>query len=304
MKVHVIIVGWNGDDWLPDCLTSLAGASVDRLHLVLVDNHNNPCIPDLDVSAFQTTILKTPKPMGFAEANNYALVHADWKEDGLVLFLNQDTRSAAGWIDRCLACFQQSPELGALSPGVRTLEDDDWDAAYKVCAKDTRSMPGMDWQSVHEITAAAMLVRASVLRKVGPFDPIFESYYEDYDLCRRIREAGSEVGICPDAHLYHFNGSITRDVAAERRRMRWIARNRIITRIRESGDDRIKAVLKNFLVTLPINLARGVARRPSAQPVGVSLQVIRDLIRLSPRLVSASTDDAAWQKYLQSIGWQ
>ncbi|MFT5497721.1 MAG: hypothetical protein ACI9TH_003128, partial [Kiritimatiellia bacterium] len=102
----------------------------------------------------------------------------------------------------------------------------------------------------------------------------------------------------------HFNGSITRDVAAERRRMRWIARNRIITRIRESGDDRIKAVLKIFLVTLPINLARGVARRPSAQPVGVSLQVIRDLIRLSPRLVSASTDDAAWQKYLQSIGWQ
>ena len=303
MKVHVIVVGWNGDEWLPDCLGTLVTASSKRIHLILVDNHNNPGIPDLDLSGFETTILKTPEPLGFAEANNYALVNADWDDDGLVLFLNQDTRSSHGWIDQCVDCFEASPELGALSPGVRTLDDEDWDSAYQVCARNAVPVPDQGWQGVQEITAAAMFVRASVLWKTGPFDPIFESYYEDYDLCRRIRAAGSLVGLVPEARLYHFNGSITRDAGSERRRMHWVARNRIIVRVREAGPARFQALLRSFCWTFPRNLLRGLLGRPSAQPVGVTLKVFCDLLRLAPRLASAKADERAWRKYIEEIDW-
>jgi GT2 family glycosyltransferase len=303
MNVHAVIVGWNGDEWLPDCLSSLARASTDQLHVILVDNHDNPCIPDLDLSAFRTSILKTPAPLGFAMANNYALVHADWEDDGLILFLNQDTRSASGWIDRCIACFQQSPDLAALSPGIRSLDDREWDAAYQGCMAKAVDVPGHNWVEVDEVTAAAMFVRASVLREVGPFDPIFESYYEDYDLCRRIRQRGFRIGVCPEARLFHFNGSITRDTRSERRRMYWVARNRIIARVREAGPARFQALLRSFCWTFPRNLLRGLLGRPSAQPAGVTLKVFRDLLRLAPRLASEKADERAWRKYIEEIDW-
>ena len=303
MTVHIIIVGWNGDEWLPECMESLAAASTSPLHVILVDNHNNPCIPDLDLSAFRTTILKTPKPLGFAAANNHALVHANWDGDGLVLFLNQDTRSAPGWIDKCVQCFEQSPELGALSPGTRTLDDSDWDAAYKTCVLNAEEQAGLLWQKVDEVTAAAMIVRSSTLRTVGPFDPIFESYYEDYDLCRRIRHAGFSIGVCPEALLYHFNGSITQDKKAVARRMHWITRNRIISKIREAGSSRRAAVTKSYFHTLPAWLMRSALRRPNTPHPSIIFAVWKDLLALTPRLASKTADDEAWRAYLESINW-
>jgi len=48
-----------------------------------------------------------------------------------------------------------------------------------------------------------MLLRASALREVGGFDENFSMYYEDLDLCRRMREAGHEIWCEPAATMWH-----------------------------------------------------------------------------------------------------
>ncbi len=92
MAVSVILVAYYGDKWLPDCINSLQQSSAERLHLVLVDNTGNTILDDLDFTGFDYEVISTPHPMGFAEANNYALSHASYLEK-FVLFLNQDTVS-------------------------------------------------------------------------------------------------------------------------------------------------------------------------------------------------------------------
>ncbi len=57
------------------------------------------------------------------------------------------------------------------------------------------------------VTAAALLVRASVFDAVGGFDPIFARDYNDVDFCLRVHRSGQRVAWTPYAHFTHYEGA-------------------------------------------------------------------------------------------------
>lgn len=309
MNVTALVVAYHGDKWLPACLESLAEASGQRMHLLLVDNSGNTIMDGLDLSPFNAEVIRTPYPMGFAEANNYALIHASRLEES-VLFLNQDTISTPGWMDACLSCFELDAHLGAVSPLIRTYNGSGWDPSFLACIPDPAGLEDLpasssenEWFSTENAPAPALIVRTSVLREVGPFDPVFGSYYEDYDLCRRIRGAAYEIGFSRSARINHFSGSSTNSRERELKRMRQIIRNRLLYRLREQGDTRWPLLLRHLLIDLPRNLVRGLLRTPSSQPPSVTIQAHLDLLQIAGRLVSRQIDERAWEAYLTETGW-
>jgi len=68
-----------------------------------------------------------------------------------------------------------------------------------------------------------MLVRREPFEKACGFDEAFPLYFEDADLCRRIRLAGGEVWYVPESEMAHLGGatgagdSPGRDDSRERR---------------------------------------------------------------------------------------
>lgn len=304
----IILIAYHGDRWLPACLKSLADASAVPQHLVLVDNDGNSVLDDLDLSPFEAEVISTPRPMGFAEANNFALTNASRLED-IVLFLNQDTISPAGWVDTCCDALSSNPQLGAVSPCIRTYEDDGWDPSFIACMTEAQHAALQSDRALNDLMitrnapAPALLVRTDVLRQVGPFDPVFGSYYEDYDLCRRIRAEDYRVGFCTEARLRHFSGGSTTTEAQERRRMRQVIRNRVLYELRESDKPRWRGAARWVVADLPRRLARGLVGTASSQPPLVTLQAYRDLLQLGWRFVSDRSDEAAWQAYLSAIDW-
>lgn len=304
----VILIAYHGDSWLPACLDTLADASEDKVHLVLVDNTGNTILKNLDLAAFDAEVISTPRPMGFAEANNFALIEASRLGDA-VLFLNQDTESPSGWIDECTRMLEEHPELGAVSPCIRTYEDDGWDPSFLTCLSEEQEA-ALEAQSVEDeviptqnAPAPALLVRTDVLLETGPFDPVYGSYYEDYDLCRRIRERGHRLGFCRDARIRHFSGGSTTTEEQERRRMRQVIRNRVLYELRERNRPRWQAALDRFLHDFPHRLARGFVGTPSSQPPAVTVKAYGDLLRLGRRVFSSSHDEAKWKEYLSDLGW-
>jgi N-acetylglucosaminyl-diphospho-decaprenol L-rhamnosyltransferase len=61
------------------------------------------------------------------------------------------------------------------------------------------------------IIGAAMVVRASAYESIGGFDEDFFLYFEEADLCYRLRAAGWKIGWVSDASVLHLGGSSTPD---------------------------------------------------------------------------------------------
>lgn len=307
--VDVIVIGFQGERWLPECLESLQKAVGGGCRIVLVDNGGNGDVSEFGLDSGSSVVLRTPRRMGFAEANNFALQQVGL-ESQAVCFLNQDTLSEPGWLEACLECLTEHPDVGAVSPLLRNYDDTGWDSGFLACAgKSDRLLAiingqagGDDFFEVPRVTAAAMVVRSDVLREVGPFDPIYGSYYEDYDLCLRIRRAGFRVGVCTRGTVRHYSGSSTTSEEAEHKRMLQVIRNRAILRFREAGVRRMRSMLSYFAATFPWNLVRGICRTPSSQPVRVQLAAHASLLSELPRLASAQTDAEEWQRYLKDLG--
>lgn len=281
---------------------------MQSLHVLLVDNAGNTIMDELDLTGFDAEVLSTPHPMGFADANNFALTKASHLED-TVLFLNQDTISPTGWIDGCLGALKANPQLGAVSPLIRTYDDKGWDPSFLACLSEEQAA-ALETEAVEDdvivtqnAPAPALLVRTDVLMHVGPFDPIFGSYYEDYDLCRRIREEGYKIGFCYSARIRHFSGGSTTTEEQEQRRMRQVIRNRVLYRLREGNAPRWRAVLGWLVQDFPRRLGRGLIGTPSSQPPSVVLKAYWDLVRLGRRVTSAAYDEKMWQRYLDEINW-
>ena len=307
-KLNIIVVGYKGDRWLPACIDSLRESVSDGERIILVDNHGNECVGNLNLRGEIDYIIKLPRPMGFAEANNFALVHGGMDAD-YVCFLNQDTVGERGWIHKCLACMDRRPEIGAVMPLILDYAMARWERWFLECAArnpefnpQTAGSEADRFWEVGELTAACLIARTAALELSGPFDPIYESYYEDFDLCRRIAKAGYVTGICGGARIGHDTGSATTTPAAESRRRRLIIRNRAIYRARHQGEGRARELAK-IVGAVPRGLLRSAVGRAGAPPMTVFLHAHADLCRLGRRIWSASCDEEIWKAYLKEIGW-
>jgi GT2 family glycosyltransferase len=62
---------------------------------------------------------------------------------------------------------------------------------------------------VQTVSGATMLIRGDAFRRIGGFDEGFRTYFEETDLCRRLRDAGYDVAFCSQATAVHWHGAST-----------------------------------------------------------------------------------------------
>jgi GT2 family glycosyltransferase len=307
--VTAVVVAFHGDRWLKRCVEFLQSEEGERVKLVIGDNYGNERISEV-VDGRTVFSVRLPGPLGFAEANNLTLTKIRL-DAPFICFLNQDTKSPRGWLSRAADFLDQHQEVGAITPLISTYEEDAWDPSFLAC---TRSHPTFSedvngigtvarFVEVAAIPAPAMVVRTAVLKQVGGFDPIYGSYYEDYDLCHRIRTAGFRVGIWTGATIAHYSGSASGTAVAEQRRQRLIVRNRIIYRVRTAPRGRARQLAVEVFRELPRQLARRILGRAAAKPIRTLLGGYSDALRLLPRLMAIQRDERARKEYFEKIGW-
>jgi GT2 family glycosyltransferase len=80
----------------------------------------------------------------------------------------------------------------------------------------------VDW-----VPGTSMMIRATAFARVGRFDEEFFLYFDEIDLCRRIRQAGYEVSFVEGAGVKHI-GSLATGMGDETKRMPgyWFAARR------------------------------------------------------------------------------
>lgn len=153
----------------------------------------------------------------FSKLNNFAVEKASGQ---YYIFLNNDTEVITPeWIEELLMYVQREDvaAAGALlyypddtiqHAGIILGMGSDRVAGHPFyrCDKTNKGYMGRLCyaQNMSAVTAACMMVKASVFQEIGGFDEAFAVAYNDVDLCMRIRKAGNLIVWTPYAELYHY----------------------------------------------------------------------------------------------------
>ena len=239
MKLSVIIVSWNVKGDLIRCLASLyKNPPSDTFEVIVVDNASADGTIDAVKTDFSDVVtVVNSENRGFAAANNQGVQKSQGE---YIIFLNPDTLVHPDSLDVLVAFMDNNQDVGVCGP---TLFNENGTiqpstrrfptfraALYRhtifrsigIFRKQYRRWLMKDFShdeqmDVDQLMGACLLVRKSVLEEVGALDEDFFMYYEEVDLCFRIKCAGYRVVFVPEAAIVHLGGRSAAQVPVRKR---------------------------------------------------------------------------------------
>ena len=185
-KVLVIVVTYNGMQWLERCLGSVIGTA----DVYVWDNDSTDGSADYVESHFpKVKLMRSADNLGFSVPNNMGFKWAVEKGYDYVYLLNQDAWLKEGALEKLVEAAESHPEYAVLSP---LQYQDGYKELDRQFAKD-KPPPAAHW-----------LVRVEALRKIGLFnEKLFPFYGQDDDWCNRARYHRYSIGIVNEALAVH-----------------------------------------------------------------------------------------------------
>ena len=204
-RITAVAVAYRSADVIGACLESVAQAKA----VVVVDNASDDGSVAAARAALPSTIVvSNPVNQGFGRANNRGAALA---ETEFVLFINPDAVLEAGALEALIAAADRYPDAAMLAPAILTPSGERI-ATHNVGLFDQNRMGGKarvlpDGDVCADfLSGALMLVRTGAFRSVGGFDANIFLYYEDDDLCLRLRRSGFALVQVPAAAARHLGG--------------------------------------------------------------------------------------------------
>lgn len=208
--VDIVLLNWNRWRDTLDCIGSLMKQNYGNFRIIVVDNGSNDDSVDRIRSAYpNVTLIVNQKNLGFGGGCNrgahFALEHhADY-----VWFLNNDTTVDADALARMVWTSQSDPEIGAVGAVLYYADKPEKVQAFgggyihMIAGVSRHFTNKIADESLDYLTGASLLIPQTVLQQVGLFDERFFMYWEDTDLCYRIRQAGYRLAVAKEAIIWH-----------------------------------------------------------------------------------------------------
>lgn len=234
LEASVVIISFNTRDLLKECLTALYKESEGiNFETIVVDNASRDNSAEMVENDFpQVKLIKSSSNLGFAAANNEGFRHANGR---YVVLLNSDAFMKPDTFRKALLKMNEDQTVGLA--GCRLVgEDNSWQPSarqFPSLINDFLHLSGlaarypaspyfgradrtwadpMEPAEVDWVPGAFAIIRHSVLDQIGDFDERFFLYYEEVDLCRRIKEAGYKICYWPDLVVIHLGGASSKTV--------------------------------------------------------------------------------------------
>ncbi len=227
--LSIVVVTWNTRELVLACLASIEAElrSVDgspglATEICVVDNGSN----DGSVEAIrrdfpQARVVSLPRNVGFAAGTNAGLRGLQGRH---MLLLNSDAKLVRGVLRRCVAHLDAHPDVGVVGPQLLNPDGSKQNSIHNFPILATelvpkgvfqylfrRRFPSRRWAGdapidVEAVAGAALFLRASLLREVGPLPEDYFFFLEETDWCLCVRAAGWRVVHLPSAFVEHLSG--------------------------------------------------------------------------------------------------
>ncbi|MCA8958706.1 MAG: glycosyltransferase family 2 protein, partial [Planctomycetes bacterium] len=220
-SVEVVVVGYNCRRIIEPAVRSIAAQDYPNLRCTLVDNASADGTGDYVRTHFpEVRVLTPPRNLGFAGGNNFAF---DRTEADYVVLFNQDAVARPDFVRELVRVAERDPKVAAVgakmllmrcptifnSTGI-LMNEAGFAVDRQIGEKDLDPSPVP--VRVFGACGGAKLIRTAALRELGGFDDTFFMYFEDVDLCWRMRLAGREILYAPLAVVHHdWHGDLDAD---------------------------------------------------------------------------------------------
>jgi GT2 family glycosyltransferase len=231
LRIAVVIPLYQGEAVIEPCLASMAAQTLPPAQIIVVDDGSPDQSAELVKQQFpQVVLIQHLGNLGYGAAVNTGIRRALASEYAidLVLLLNQDTVADAHCLQALSLAFQQDAGLGIagcklLYPDGKTIQHAGGYVAMPSAFARHFGQNQLDdgsWDEIRDVdfvTGAALAIRSSILKNVGGLDESFgRAYYEDIDLCFRVRAAGFAVRYLPHSRLIHHESTVLKGADYER----------------------------------------------------------------------------------------
>jgi len=228
MDISVIIVSWNAQEFLRQCLTTLLEFKMRRgLEVIVVDNASADGSAEMVEAEFSCIrVIRNQQNLGFARSNNIGIAASRGR---YICLINSDVKLVVNCLDELADYLERHSEVGLVGPKILNS-----DGTIQYSCREFPSLwnnfcqaSGLHraFSSIHFFSGEQMtyfthdrsrevdalsgcfwMVRREAFESVGLLDEDFFIYSEDVDWCRRCRDAGWQVVFLPTTSAIHYGG--------------------------------------------------------------------------------------------------
>lgn len=222
IKLAVVILNWNGKDFLSRFLPSVLEYCPEYATVFVADNgsHDNS-LPFLENNFPEIERLKLGQNYGYTGGYNRALkqINAEY-----FILLNSDIEASPGWIPPIIEYMDNNPDIAACQPKILSWHNRNQFEYAGACGGfiDHYGYPFCRGRVFHFLeddngqyddtldifwaTGACMVVRATDFFAAGALDDDFFAHMEEIDLCWRLKRMGKRIVCLPQSKVFHVGG--------------------------------------------------------------------------------------------------
>lgn len=232
MQLSIILINYNSTSYTIDCVDSIVKVLGDKLkyELFIVDNNSNldevvmlkEYLNNREYS--NVFLIESVTNLGFSGGNMLAVEKA--KGDYLV-FVNNDTlfhedsfielygfmeQNKSVGVSTCLSKNKEGKDFACFDHfiGIRKLIFGRW-ILENVFSKPRRKVVYNSPIEVDAVQGCFMFFDSKVFYEVGGFDTNLFLFYEEIDICKRVKQKGYSVVYNPNSYFIHFQGASTKN---------------------------------------------------------------------------------------------
>jgi len=226
----IIVVNYNSYPAIVECLRSIQTQIQSRHYeLIVVDNaSSDDSVAQIKAQFPTCRIVQLAENVGFGAGNNAGVRIASGE---YLFFLNPDTLLLEDSLKILLQKITKNPDVGIVAPRItypdgRLQLSTAWEISLIGEYKTRKQLVDYEHgkhqaeieaeyardRAVEIVLGSAFLMTKALFQMVGGFDETFFMYFEESDLCQRVRAKGYQVLYTPDTTVVHLHGTSVKKI--------------------------------------------------------------------------------------------
>lgn len=221
MNLAIVILNWNGKNWLERFLPNVIQYS-ETTEIYVIDNAStDDSVSFLKQDFPSVKIIQNKENFGFAEGYNQGLKSIDAE---IFCLLNSDVEVTENWLQPVLDLFEKDKNIAAIQPKILDYNRRNYfefagaagglidNLGYPFCRgrifENIEKDEGQydDETEIFWASGSCFFIRAKDFKEQNGFDERFFAHQEEIDLCWRLKNSGKKIFYTGKSTVYHVGG--------------------------------------------------------------------------------------------------